>query len=412
MNVRRYQARDMRDAMRQVREHQGPNAVILSSRRIDGVLEVVAAIDEQQERALHAQDASAAAAGTGTVPISFGFELEAMRRELTDLRTLLVQQRNHSESEQWASRHPLAAELVARLLDCGFSDKLARSLSGGIPEETPVETAWSRLRARLSSAVAVTQPTILDTGGLLALVGPSGVGKTTTLSRLALRQMRRMGRDAVSLVTLDRQRLGAYKQLQTFGEMATLPVMLMETERELCSLASRAGDGHLVLIDTAGQSARDVAQRRLFSRVRAEVDLEIWLVVAATYQSKVLKQVLKAFQQSDPSALVLTKLDEAEQLGEILSVLLEQRLGLAFYSDGQRLTEDFHKIDTAYLISLALGETVSSYRETSWFESADLTSIPSITPRSNATVSHNQGTSENMILESVVPFRKRADAGH
>lgn len=426
MNVRRYRAKDMSDAMRQVREHQGPDAVILSSRRVEGMLEIVAALDSEDApaNAVGARSATSAHAGgrpgatrspngRGAVPVDP--ELDAMRRELSDLRHLLVQQNGASESAQWAARHPLAAELVAGLTECGFNEKLARSVAGGIPDETNIETAWSRVRARLSSALATEQPDILEHGGMLALVGPTGVGKTTTISRLALRQIRRIGREAISLVTLDRQRLGAYKQLQAFGQMAGVPVMLLENERELADLAVRAGDGRLVLIDTAGQAARDVAEQRLFARIRSEVDLQTWLVIAATHQGRVLRQVLQAFQGSAPSALVLTKVDEAEQLGETLSVLLEQRLGLAFYSDGQGLAEHLHAIDTLYLTRLALRETplmrgtpITPIRASS----ERLTGSAPPRPLGSAAIADRLGPmDQGMILESVVPFRKSAHVG-
>ncbi|NEV60506.1 flagellar biosynthesis protein FlhF [Thiorhodococcus minor] len=418
MNVRRYQARDMREAMRLVREHQGPDAVILSSRRVDGMLEVVAGT----EVGAGAGPASASLALESTSPASTPAlsipvdpELAAMRRELCDLRSLLVQQQALSERDQWASRHPLAAEFVERLMKCGFNEKLARSLAGSIQESTPAEEAWSRLRTRLSAAIATAQPSVLERGGMLALVGSTGVGKTTTINRLALRQIRRMGPESISLVTLDRQRLGAYKQLQAFGQMAGIPVMLLESERDLVTLASRARDGNLILVDTEGRAARDVAERKLFAQVRQQIDLETWLVVPATHQASVLRQVLEAFQSCEPSALVLTKVDEAEQLGETLSVLLEQSLGLAFYSDGQRIDEDFHKADTAFLTRLALKEPASPARPEPQrpaaerttnraFEHAQVTRLP--------VTSQTRTEQESMVLESVVPFRKRVHAAY
>ncbi|AHF03643.1 flagellar biosynthetic protein FlhF [Marichromatium purpuratum 984] len=417
MSVRRYTARDMRDAMRQVRELQGPDAVILSSRRVDGMLEVIAALDEGDQaaapaptvptRAPHRERANApevraprpAVPATATLPTDP--EIAAMRRELCDLRSLLVQHQNASESARWAARHPLAAELVTRLTGCGFTEKLARSLAGGILEETSVESAWSRLRARLSAAMPTAQSPVLDQGGMLALVGPTGVGKTTTLARLALRQIRRMGRDSVSLVSLDRQRIGAYKQLQAFGQMAGVSVMLLENEHELAALSSRAGDGRLILIDTAGHAARDAAERRLFAQVRERIELETWLVIAATHQSMVLRQVLEAFQSSEPSALVLTKVDETEQLGETLSVLMEQRLGLIFYSDGQRMTEDFHKVDTLYLTRLALQERVHAMRAPSGARA----SLDGLAMNAMPASTRTPGEQGGMVLESVLPFR-------
>lgn len=412
MNVRRYRARDMREAMRQVREYQGPDAVILSTHRVDGMLEVVAAFDSElveQEGAAPAKLGTTARSRDNLPPSDP--DLEAMRRELSDLRHLLVAQNNSTEMAQWAARHPVAAELVSRLVHCGFNEKLARSLVGGITEDHHIETAWSRLRARLSAALTVTQPEVLERGGMLALVGPTGVGKTTTISRLALRQMRRMGREAVSLVTLDRQRFGAYKQLQAFGQMAGLSVMLMEDERELTTLTNHAGDGRLVLIDTAGRAARDMMERRLFATVRAETSLETWLVVAATHQARVMNQVLQAFEGCEPTALVLTKVDEAALLGEVLSVLLEQRLGLTFYSDGQRLTEDFHAIDTAHLTSLALREVVTQPQPRRWAGQTTAGMSGAAEQLAHNGYANHADSQAGMILESVVPFSKRPHVG-
>lgn len=406
MNVRRYMARDMRDAMRQVSEQLGPDAVILSSRRVEGMLEVVASIEPAvaASRPL-VSDQTSPRGATGAVDP----ELAAMRRELYDLRALLMQQQVLSERDQWAARHPLAADFIARLQTCGFGEKLARSLAGGVQEDSASETAWSRLRTRISASIATVSPTVLEQGGMLALVGTTGVGKTTTLSRLALRQIRRMGRDSVMLVTLDRQRIGAYKQLQSFGQMAGVPVMLLESERDLIALSNRAGDGKLILIDTEGQAARDAAERKLFARIRDQINLETWLVIAATHQAMVLKQILQAFQASDPSALVLTKVDEAEQLGETLSVLLEQRLGLAFYSDGQRIDEDFHKADTLYLTRLALQESARAARLSTEPERKPLEEPP-LNRVSFSAPTRSQP--ETMVLESVAPFRKSVHAAH
>lgn len=368
MNVRRFRARDMRNAMRQVREQLGEDAVILSSRRVNGGLEVVAAPDGDAPVAAEAAEEvhaysgeSRSATGTGdrrTDPATPAWpadpELTAMRRELHDLRSLMARQHAESEEARWAARHPLAAECKERLQECGFDEPLARSLAGSILDDSSPEQAWERLRARLSGAITTARASILDEGGLLALVGPTGVGKTTTLARLALRQIRRMGPDSVTLVTLDSERIGATRQLQAFARMAGVPVRVLQDERELRDLARRAEDGHLILVDTAGQAPRAVGDEPLFAHLPAGVRRETWLVVAATTQASALRRVLEAFGRTEPVALVLTKLDEAEQLGEVLSVLLDQHVGVAFVSDGQRIDEDFHRVDTGLLTRLAL----------------------------------------------------------
>ncbi len=369
MNVRRYRARDMRDAMRQVREQQGEDAVILSSRRVEGMLEVVAALEDGSpgEETRH-QEAVMDAGIRGQAPASKAAwpadpEIGAMRQELRDLRSLLTRQNADNEAARWAARHPLAAECKARLVDCGFSEALARSLAGSILDDSTPEQAWERLRARLSGAIATAGTSILDEGGMLAMAGPTGVGKTTTLARIALRQIRRMGADSVTLVTLDSQRIGATRQLQAFAQMAGTQLRVLSHRRELRELAARAEAGHLILVDTAGQAPRAVADEPLFQGVPEGVRTETWLVVSAATQGMALRRVLEAFRVTEPAALVLTKLDETEQLGETLSVLLDQHLGLSFVSNGQRIGEDFHRVDTGYLTRLALQERASPVAE-------------------------------------------------
>ncbi|QGU33486.1 flagellar biosynthesis protein FlhF [Thermochromatium tepidum] len=427
MNVRRYQAKNMQDAMRQVREQQGPDAVILSSRRVDGLLEVVAATEVPSEQTAQTRPGVPRAAR----PSVADSELAAMRRELRDLRALLAQQQGLSERDQWAVRHPLAAGIAERLVECGFDDTLVRSLVGGIQEEQTPEEAWGRLRARLSASIASVSPNVLEHGGVLALVGPTGAGKTTTLCRLALRRIRRLGADSVTLVTLDRQRIGAHRQLQVFGQMAGVPVMLLESERDLIGLAGRCASGHLILVDTAGRSARDAAEHKPFAQIRHLVEVETWLVIPATHQASVLRQVLRAFQGCEPSALVLTKIDEAERFGEILSVLLEQQLGLVFQSDGQRIEEDFHPADTAHLTRLALGEPSPRLQpavqmaaasapagiEAHWFAPRDESEPPSRPSASKTPAARTLGpqcvtTRDSLVLESVVPFRKSMHAAY
>nr|WP_018861329.1 flagellar biosynthesis protein FlhF [Thioalkalivibrio sp. ALJ3] len=424
MNVRRYRARDMRDAMRQVREQQGDEAVILSSRRVDGWLEVVAALEDgdagvserEQQAAVNAVHAPREAPASGSrAPAASAWpadpELVAMRQELRDLRSLLTRQHSDNEAAQWAARHPLAAECKARLMDRGFSESLARSLAGSILDDSTVEQAWERLRARLSGAIATRHPDILDEGGVLALVGPTGVGKTTTLARIALRQIRRMGADSVTLVTLDSQRIGATRQLQAFATMAGVSLRVLQGVRELRDMTARLDDGHLVLVDTAGQAPSTVGDESLFAGWPGRVRCESWLVVSATTQAAALRRVLDAFRKTEPTALVLTKLDEAEQLGETLSVLLDQHLGLTFVSDGQRIAEDFHRVETGDLTRRALGEERRAARGMSrderWTDEtlADFTSAP----RSEAA---RRTSRDAGVLEMIHPVGKGRYATH
>lgn len=384
MRIKRYFAADMRQAIRQVREEQGPDAVILSNRKVDGGVEIVAAVDYDEamvERMAAEQPRQSAPAGPsaaapaprppaseepdGPLPepedepasaqasangperprIEWTQEptLVAMREEIKTLRGMLEGQLSGLAWGETARNHPLQAKLLERLLRLGLSPALCRELTEQVDFANDAEHNWRHALGLLARRVPVTGDDILTQGGVVAVVGPTGVGKTTTVAKLAARYTLRHGRNRVALVTTDSYRIGAHQQLKTYGRILGVPVHVANDAEELQRTLEGLQDKELVLIDTAGMSQRDMRLSEQLGVLRGGGPrIRSYVVLSATAQRTSLDEVVRAFQHVRPSGCILTKTDEATGLGEALSVVASQRLPVAYVGDGQRVPEDMH----------------------------------------------------------------------
>lgn len=384
MRIKRYFAADMRQAIRQVREEQGPDAVILSNRKVDGGVEIVAAVDydeamvermaaEQPRQSAPAgpsaaapaprppaseepdgplpepEDEPASAQASATGPERPRIEwtqeptLVAMREEIKTLRGMLEGQLSGLAWGETARNHPLQAKLLERLLRLGLSPALCRELTEQVDFANDAEHNWRHALGLLARRVPVTGDDILTQGGVVAVVGPTGVGKTTTVAKLAARYTLRHGRNRVALVTTDSYRIGAHQQLKTYGRILGVPVHVANDAEELQRTLEGLQDKELVLIDTAGMSQRDMRLSEQLGVLRGGGPrIRSYVVLSATAQRTSLDEVVRAFQHVRPSGCILTKTDEATGLGEALSVVASQRLPVAYVGDGQRVPEDMH----------------------------------------------------------------------
>jgi len=286
MRIKRYQASDMRDALRRVRIDLGPDAVILGNERIAGGIEVTAAIDESapshlpagarsQVPGAGAADFNALLAGEAprlarrdparakraAVPgqADEKLSLAAVSEELRVLRGLLERQLSSLTWQDMERRSPIREGVLKRLLDIGLTRSLANGVAASVTEIDEPVAAWRRAVSELSGRVRVVEDDILTDGGVVALLGATGVGKTTTVAKLAARFALRHGPEQVALLTTDSYRIGAQAQLRTFGRIIGIPVTVIEDEAALKDAIARNYDRRLVLIDTTGMSQRDRA---------------------------------------------------------------------------------------------------------------------------------------------------------
>lgn len=400
MKIKRYFAADMRQAIRLVREEQGPDAVILSNRKVNGGVEIVAAVDydEALVRKMAGEESRPAAAPqprpsveSAAMPPNAPFAhavaealqrkapampmaepvpakpsaaavhkiewsqdpaLLGMREEIKTLRGMLESQLTGMAWRDQAMRHPARAKLMQRLLQLGLAPALCRQLADQVSYAQDHEHHWRHALGLLARQVQVTEDDILTRGGVVALVGPTGVGKTTTVAKLAARFILRHGPNRVALVTTDSFRIGAHQQLRTYGRLLGVPVHEANDAAELRTLLDTLRDKQLVLIDTAGVSQRDMRLTEQLGLLRQGAPrVKNYLVLSATAQRAALDETVRTFRHMDLAGCVITKLDEAASLGEVLSAVVQQKLPVAYVSDGQRVPEDLHQARANKLVS-------------------------------------------------------------
>ena len=385
MKIKRFVAPTMRDAMRLVREEQGPDAVILSNRRLENGIEVVAATDYdaalvQQAaqrvdtiveervpvRAIEPRVAAPITAPVVVTPIPAPMptpvvaaaprviaaeaDLEGLKSDMQALRRLMEQQVAGQAWNELKTRNPIRADVVRKLMALGIELKLAREIATEIPEGTDAERARFLPMAHLARRLPTFKHEWLDATmssehegrrEVIALVGATGVGKTTTIAKLAARYVQHWGLRDVALITTDHFRIGAQEQLFTYGRLLGVPVLTADNQRELCLALEKLKDRKLVLIDTAGMSPRDQNLQKQFAMLSGlPVPNRTALVLSATSQGSDLDDQFTRFAAADPSAVILTKLDEATRVGAALSAVIRRGVPLAYVTDGQRVPED------------------------------------------------------------------------
>jgi len=467
MKIKRFVASDMRQAMRLVREEQGPDAVILSTRRLAEGIEIIAALDYDEalvrEAARHGAPASGDVAPTPEVkaptpaepapvvrsgriwrrpspaaesvepvaealpprvprpapartetiqpepavvprqpqrpapaptqpaaatrtpaaaapvarpaapakpaaPVADASEAPTvhpaieramqdtarMRAELGSLREMLEMQLSSLAWNDMERRHPLRARVLRELTRLGIDADIARQLADDLPEQISAEQARYLPLGMLSRSVAISGRGDSD-GGMTALVGPTGVGKTTTIAKLAARAVVRHGAANVALVSTDHYRIGAAAQLEHYGRLMGVRVYPADDAASLRQVLEMLKGKHTVLIDTAGVSGTDPRleqQMDVLNEVAHSdgIELRVSLVLAANAQSQSLEESVRAYVPLEPASVVLTKLDEAPNLGGALSVLIRHRLPLDYTTDGQRVPEDLAVADARVLV--------------------------------------------------------------
>lgn len=414
MKVKRFFAQSMAEALKQVREQMGPDAVILSNRRVDGGVEIVTALDydenmarqrlgdkareatngsrlaemqAEQHRHLEeelgrsrdrirevrekrasigagyanntafiedsALDLEPAAADSDYAPASAGYsdELAQMRAEISSLRDLMGAR---GQEPKKPAANAVQQRLSERLQEFGLGFDLANSLSrrhnGGRLEE-----GWKQSLKMLATGVKTSRTEWLDQGGVYALVGPTGSGKTTTIGKLAARHVLRHGADSLALVTTDRYRVAAHEQLFVFGRILNVPVRVVDESHSLDDILDELSDRHLVLIDTAGLTSSDKGyEQQLSELARSHHRIRTHLVVSATSQPRIMKSVWHCYKMANLAGCVMTKIDEALTLGESLGFVMESGLPVAYYTDGQKIPEDLHHAEAVPLVRLAV----------------------------------------------------------
>jgi flagellar biosynthesis protein FlhF len=279
---------------------------------------------------------------------------EAMGNELKTLRRMLETQLAHLAWNDLTRRAPVHSQILRELTEIGIAQDLAEHLVRQLPEDTELTFARRFTIAGLSQYLKVTGDRWLDDGGRVAFAGATGVGKTTTLAKIAVRWVLRHGPRDIALIAADSVRIGAQDQLQSLAQMLGVPVYTPEKFEHLPSLLARLNE-RLILIDTPGSSVRDAQLgNRLAVLSNSASKLETALVLAASTQAGAIEESVKHFAPANPSCCVLTKIDEAASLGGVLSVLVRARMPVSYMSEGQRVPEDLRPARALELVSAAV----------------------------------------------------------
>jgi flagellar biosynthesis protein FlhF len=279
---------------------------------------------------------------------------EAMGNELKTLRRMLETQLAQLAWNDLTRRAPVHTEILRELTEIGITPELAEHLVRQLPEDTELTFARRFTIAGLSQYLKVTGDRWLDDGGHVAFAGATGVGKTTTLAKIAVRWVLRHGPRDIALIAADSVRIGAQDQLQSLAQLLGVPVYTPEKFESLPSLLTRLNE-RLILIDTPGTSVRDPQlASRLTVLANSASKLETALVLAASTQAGAIEEAVKHFAPANPSCCVLTKLDEAASIGGVLSILIRARLPVSYMSEGQRVPEDLRPARALELVSTAV----------------------------------------------------------
>ncbi|GLQ48905.1 flagellar biosynthesis protein FlhF [Dyella flava] len=411
MKIKRFLAPDMRQAMRDVRAEQGADAVILSTRRLEEGIEIIAAVDYDEslmrEAVRHNTPAPEAVkppvkdalkesskerskaiakepmkepvkevsavtppppppmpvppsevAALQPIVEQSALETARMRSELGGLRQLLEQQLSSLAWNDMERRSPMRARVLRDMSRLGIDTDVARQLIDELPEELNADQARYLPLGLLSRSLKVTGRRLAESSGVTALVGPTGVGKTTTIAKLAACAVMNHGPAKVALVSTDHYRIGAAAQLEHYGRLLGVRVYPAYDAAGLTQTLHLLREHHTVLVDTAGVSGTDPRLQQQMDVLRdagaqGGTKLRACLVLAANAQASALDESVRAYLPLQLSGCIATKLDEAPSLGGLLSALIRHRLALDCTTDGQRVPEDISAADARVLVCRA-----------------------------------------------------------
>jgi len=406
MKMQKFEGPTSRDVLRQVRTQLGPDAVIVQSRTTATGIEITAMAGTDMESMLGqspvrapaperepvqpgapGRESAAAVSDAAQAPAQLRAppaETEALMSELKAMRSAVESQLSQLAWNDTARRSPLRAKLTRDLLAAGFSALTARNIGTAMPlESTPAQAGpWLEAVLRENLRVVAAGEDVVTRGGTYAVIGPTGVGKTTTVAKLAARCVVKHGAASLALITTDDYRIGAHDQLRTYAKILGVSMHSVRSADELGRALDGMADRHMVLIDTTGMGQRDQrmgAQAMLLAHER----IARLFVASAAAQAETLEEALIAYRGSAPLAgAIVTKVDEAARTGQALDLLIRHRLPLHFVANGQRVPEDLHLANASYLVHSALRAAIAGVQPSSPFalDAAELALVAGARP--------------------------------
>ena len=379
MKVKRYTASTSREALRQVKEELGVDAVILSNRKTKDGVEIMALADSEmsnlvqapsaplnisqyeQSKAPKAAESYSRASSLANepveskelpdnvMPMSLAHDIIA---EIQAMRSTLEDQLATVAWGNFTQRRPEKVKVLRAMLDAGFSPSLSRRLVDKLTATHDYEQSLKQAMSALAFNLrTVASDEMIEKGGVYALIGPTGVGKTTTTAKLAARCVIRHGADKVALLTTDSYRIGGHEQLRIYGQLLGIPVRNIKDTEDLELTLSELKNKHMVLIDTVGMSQRDqMVAEQIAMLSNCGADVKRMLILSAASNGKTLDEVISAYQKNGIYGCIITKVDEAASLGIALDAVIRRKLTLHYVANGQKVPEDIHAANPRYLL--------------------------------------------------------------
>jgi flagellar biosynthesis protein FlhF len=385
MTPQKFVAPNVTEALKQVTQALGGDAIVLTTRDTTGGVEIIAISPTDLAKLSESRSEASSVANAAKTPVSApapvkpapsmppsirptqavsALEMDHLLNEFSQVKQLL---QAHLSDKVWGemqTHSPQQAEALRVVLNAGFSPQLSAELVKALPS---VLGHGSELREQLQleieRRVQVVDPlSVFDPGGVFAFIGPTGVGKTTAIAKIAARCVLRYGRDQLALLTTDTFRIGAQEQLNVYAKIIGVPVASLRDSQDLAAKLKSLGQRRVVLLDTAGVNQRDIRmleQSQLLQEGAPE--LKRILVMSSTTDLRTQEDVILMHQQAAQSrqgagilAAIITKTDEAAQLGPVLDCLMRHRLPLMFLANGQRVPEDLSQANVQYLSHRAI----------------------------------------------------------
>jgi flagellar biosynthesis protein FlhF len=381
--ARKFVAATSREALRLVREALGADAIVLTHRATAEGVEIVAMVEGEVQGVLQGGAAAKPVAAVAPVaapavrvapaplptapapapaPLPAPVQIhvpaaapaDTVLEELHSMRGMIEEQLASVVWNDRQRRDPVRGRLLRTLLGAGFSARLSKAMLEKLPTGRTYAEGMAYVRSELIRAVPVheDEDALFAQGGVYALMGPTGVGKTTTTAKLAARCVMRFGADKLALVTTDSYRIGAYEQLRIYGQILHVPVYAVKDAADLHLVLQDLREKHMVLIDTVGMSQRDRAVPEQIAMLgQSPRPVKKLLLLNATSHGDTLNEVVHAYRQGNELAgCIFTKVDEATHPGALIDTVIRHRLPVHYISSGQKVPENLMQADRAQLV--------------------------------------------------------------
>ncbi|MFT5218318.1 MAG: flagellar biosynthesis protein FlhF [Planctomycetota bacterium] len=311
---------------------------------------------KKQVQVVKAKSKPKAAVPVQASPITDKVVIDEVKLELQNLRNLMESQLSVLQWDRFSQKHPVRTVLLNLMAELGLGSDVCNSVLAHITQlnEDP-HKVWQHALGIIASCMPKSREDLMAGGGRIALVGSTGVGKTTTIAKIAARFSHIHGKRSVAMISTDQFRIGAQEQLQQYARLLEIPLLTASNSTELRDCINMLSDKKLVLIDTAGASQADIRLSERFHRMQGVApEIKPYLVMSANTQLAALNQTVLNFKKVKLAGAIVTKVDEAASLGGILTTSIRHQLALSYCGTGQKVPQDLEPAKSHRLISRAV----------------------------------------------------------